>query len=126
MKEKGTETLSQALTGRVRIKFRSLNPSSTSKPNALFPSMSLPSSQNTEEPGGSCYTETSSSSEVPLRLLVKVTQLCPTLCHPLDYTVLGILQAKILEWVAIPFSREPAQSRDRTQVSCIAGRFLTS
>ena len=37
MKEKGTETLSQALTGRVRIKFKSLNPSSTSKPNALFP-----------------------------------------------------------------------------------------
>lgn len=37
MKEKGTETLSQALTGRVRIKFRSLNPSFTSKPNAVFP-----------------------------------------------------------------------------------------
>ena len=37
---------------------------------------------------------------------VKVTQLCPTLCDPKDYTVHGILQARILEWVAVPFSRE--------------------
>ena len=36
---------------------------------------------------------------------VKVTQLCPTLCNPIDYTVHGILQARILEWVAFPFSR---------------------
>ena len=35
---------------------------------------------------------------------VKVAQLCPTLCNPLDYTGHGILQARILEWVAIPFS----------------------
>ena len=37
----------------------------------------------------------------------------------------GILQARILEWIAVPFSREPSQPRDWTQVSCIAGRFLT-
>ena len=37
--------------------------------------------------------------------LVKVTQSCPTLCDPRDYTVHGILQARILEWVAFPFSR---------------------
>ena len=37
----------------------------------------------------------------------------------------GILQARILEWVAIPFSRGSSQPRDRTQVSCIAGRFYT-
>ena len=37
---------------------------------------------------------------------VKVTQSCPTLCNPMDYTVHGILQARILEWVAFPFSRE--------------------
>ena len=43
------------------------------------------------------------------------------LCDPMDYTVHGILQARILEWVAIPFSRGPSQPRDRTQVSCIAG-----
>ena len=36
-------------------------------------------------------------------LKVKVTQLCPTLCNPMDYTFLGILQARILEWVAVPF-----------------------
>ena len=36
---------------------------------------------------------------------VKVAQLCPTLCKPMDYTVHGILQARILEWVAFPFSR---------------------
>ena len=36
---------------------------------------------------------------------VKVAQSCPTLCDPMDYTAHGILQARILEWVAIPFSR---------------------
>ena len=48
---------------------------------------------------------------------VKVTQSCPTLCDPMDYTVHGILQARILEWVAIPFFRGSSQPRDRTQVS---------
>ena len=57
---------------------------------------------------------------------VKVAQLCPTLCDPMDFTVHGILQARILEWVAFPFSRGSSQHRDRTQVSCIAGRFFTS
>ena len=36
---------------------------------------------------------------------MKVTQSCLTLCDPLDYTVHGILQARILEWIAVPFSR---------------------
>ena len=57
---------------------------------------------------------------------VKVAQLCPTLCHLMDYTVHGILQTRILEWVAFPFSRGSSQPRDRTQVSCIAGGFFTS
>ena len=58
---------------------------------------------------------------------VKVTQSCPTLCNPMYYyTVHGILQARILEWVAFPFSRGSSQTRDRTQVSCNAGRFFTS
>ena len=43
---------------------------------------------------------------------VKVAQLCPTLCHPLDYTVLGILQARILEQVAYPFSSRSSRPRD--------------
>ena len=53
-------------------------------------------------------------------------QSCLTLCNPMDYTVHGILQARILEWVAFPFSRGSSQPRDQTQVSRIAGRFLTS
>ena len=40
---------------------------------------------------------------------VKVAQSCPTLCSPIDYAVHGILQVRILEWVAIPFSRESFQ-----------------
>ena len=42
------------------------------------------------------------------------------------WTVHGILQTRILEWVAFPFSRGSSQPRDWTQVSCIAGRFFTS
>ena len=38
---------------------------------------------------------------------MKVTQSCPTLCDPMDYTVCGILQARILKWVPFPFSRDP-------------------
>ena len=37
---------------------------------------------------------------------VKVAQLCPTLCDPMGYTVRGILQARILEWVVFPFSSD--------------------
>ena len=59
-------------------------------------------------------------------LKVKVAQLCPTLCDPMDYTVHGVLQARILEWVAFPFSRGSSQPKDQTPVSHIAGRFFTS
>ena len=60
----------------------------------------------------------------------KVAQLCPTLCDPMHFSPPGssvhaILQARILEWVAVPFSRGSSQSRDQTQVSHIAGRFFT-
>ena len=57
---------------------------------------------------------------------VKFTQLCPTLRDPMDSTVHGILQARIWEWGAIPFSRGSSQPKDGTQVSYIAGRFFTS
>ena len=57
---------------------------------------------------------------------MKVTQSCLTLCDLMDYTVHGILQARILEWVAFPFSRGSSHPRDWTQVSHIAGRFFTS
>ena len=59
-------------------------------------------------------------------LEVKIVQSCLTLCYPMDYTVHGILQARILEWVAFPFSRGFSQSRDGTQVPRIAGGFFTS
>ena len=57
-------------------------------------------------------------------------QLCLTLCNSMDFSppgssVHGILQARILEWVAIPFSRGSSQPMDQTQVSCLAGRFFT-
>ena len=59
-----------------------------------------------------------------------VTQLCLTLFNPMHYSppgssVHGILQARILEWIAIPCSRGSSGHRDRTQVSCIVGRFFT-
>ena len=57
---------------------------------------------------------------------VKVAQLCPTLCDLMDCIVHGILQARILEWVAFPFSRVSSQPRDQTQVCRTAGRFFTS
>ena len=61
---------------------------------------------------------------VPVK--VKVVQLCLTHCDSMDYTVHRILQARILEWVAFPFSRGSSQPRDRTQVSHIAGGFFSS
>ena len=59
-----------------------------------------------------------------------VAPLCPTLCDPMDCSppgsaVHGILQAKILEWVAIPFCRGSSPPRDQTQVSHITSRFFT-
>ena len=76
-----------------------------------------------------------SSDEVtqnPLSVVL-VAQLCRTLCNSIDYSppgssVHGILQAKILEWIAIPFSRGSSWPRDWTHishVSCIAGIFFT-
>ena len=60
-----------------------------------------------------------------------VTQSCPTLCNPMDCSLLGssvhgILQARILERVAIPFSRGSSQLRDRKRVSSTADRFFTT
>ena len=68
------------------------------------------------------------------RVEVLVAQLCPTVCNLMDRSppgssVHGILQARILEWVAIPFSRGSSCLKDRTQVfcvSCIAGEFFTA
>ena len=69
----------------------------------------------------SVYTFTSNMS-----VCMKVPQSFLTLWDPMDYTVHSILQARILEWVAFPFSRGSSQPRDWTQASCIAGGFFTS
>ena len=63
-----------------------------------------------------------------LEVCCLVTKSCPTLCDPMDCSlpgssVHGILQARILEWVAIPFSRRSSWPRDQTHVSCI-GRWI--
>ena len=60
----------------------------------------------------------------------EVAQSSPTLCDPMDCSlpgssVCGIFQARVLEWVAISFSRRSSQPRDQTQVSFIAGRRFT-
>ena len=60
----------------------------------------------------------------------EVAHSCPTLCNPMDCSlpgssIHGIFQASVLEWVAISFSRRSSRPRDRTQVSCIAGRCFT-
>ena len=70
-------------------------------------------------------------SVVCVCVCVLVTQSCLTLCDPMDCnppgsSVCGILQARILEWAASPFSRRSSQPRDWTQVSYIVGRFLLS
>ena len=61
---------------------------------------------------------------------VLVAQSCPIFCDHVDYSLPGsslhgIFQARILEWVAIPFSKESFWPRGQTWVSCIAGRFFT-
>ena len=59
----------------------------------------------TRRPAGTHRT-VSPSLSLSLRPQVKVAQSCLTLCDPMDYTVHGILQARILEWVAYPFSSD--------------------
>ena len=70
------------------------------------------------------------SSRTPLTCVCLTTQSCPTLCDPTYHrppgsSVHGILQARILQWAAMPYSRTSSQPGNRTQVSCTAGRFFT-
>ena len=62
----------------------------------------------------------------PEELKVKVAQSCPTVDDPMFYTVHGILQARILEGVAFPYSRRSSQPRGQAEASHIEGRFFTS
>ena len=95
--------------------------------------LSLPSSRSTKgnwpgRDGRHAPAGTNTEKRRGLRVAsVKVAQSCPTLCDPVDSTIHGILQARILEWGAFPFpSNGSSQLRDRTQVSPIAGEFFTS
>ena len=72
----------------------------------------------------------STGHEFEQTLSVLFAQSCPTLCDPVDCSppgssVHGTLQARILEWIAIPFSRGSSWPRDQTWVSCIADGFFT-
>ena len=63
--------------------------------------------------------------------ILLIAQLCPILCDPMHcsspgYSVPGILQARILQWVAVPFPRGSSRPRDQMRVSCTAGRFFTT
>ena len=69
--------------------------------------------------------------ELYICVCVLFTKSCLTLCDPMNWSPSGssvheISKARILEWVAIPFSRGSLWPRDWTQVSCIAGRFFTN
>ena len=84
------------------------------------------SSPTTLEPKGWDMASCSGLSALYLNVS-EVAQSCPTLCDPTDCSlpgssVHGIFQARILEWVAISFSRRSSQPRDWTQVSRIVGR----
>ena len=66
---------------------------------------------------------------ITLHVLCLVTQLCPTLCDPTDYSppgssVHGILQVRVLGWVVIPFSRGSSQPKNQTWVSYMADSLL--
>ena len=64
--------------------------------------------------------------KVWISVKVKVARLCPILRDPVDYTIHEILQARIVEWVAFPFSRGIFPTQGSSPVSRIAGRFVTS
>ena len=81
-------------------------------------------------PTGTTWMKLEGVMPSKVKVKVLVAQSCPTLCDPMDCSppgsfVHGIFQARMLEWVAIHFSRGSSWFRDQTQVSRIAGRFFT-
>ena len=74
---------------------------------------------------------TQSNSSYSAAAAAESLQSCPTLCDPMDChlpdsSVRGLLQARILEWVATPSTRGSSPPRDQNRVSCTAGRFFTA
>ena len=98
--------------------------------------VAYPFSSRSSRPGIKLESPTLQVDSLPTELSGKpekvvqfssVTQSCPTLCDPMDCSyVHRIFQARILEWVVIPFSRGSSQPRDQTHVSSIAREFSTS
>ena len=93
----------------------------------LPPPCSVPGSDGTYFPAHSLWAAPPATVVVAV---VLVARLCPTLCDPTDCSPPGssvhrILQARILEWIAIPFSRGSSRLMGQTWVFCIAGRFST-
>ena len=83
--------------------------------------MSLPKFYSCPEASGSWV-----SQPVNFPCMCVCMTLCgPVVCSPAGSSVHGILQARILEWVAMPFSRGSSPPRDQTRASCVAGRFFT-
>ena len=78
-----------------------------------------------------CWCNVNQFNHGQVCVCAKSLQSCPTVCDPMDYIAcqvplsMGVLQARILEWVAMPSSRGSSQPRDQTQVSHIAGGFFT-
>ena len=78
---------------------------------------------------GTCIFKCTYNMHWPSSSLVLVAQSSLTLCNPMDCSppgssVHGIIQAKILEWIVIPFFRDSSWTSDWSQVSCIAGKFF--
>ena len=96
-----------------------------------FPSSGIKPTSLMSLVGGFFTTSTTWEALLWVGGWVLVALLYPTLCKPMDCSLPGspvhrILQARIMEWVTIPFSRGSSQPRDRTQVLCIADRFFTT
>ena len=75
------------------------------------------------------FLEVYQKSLLRLVSVCSIIQLCPVLCEPMDSSVHGIFQARILEWVAISSSWGSSQPRDQTHVSwvsCLVGSFFTA
>ena len=128
-----------SLSWNALLKTPALRPSLSSWPPSLEGHPRLPRLKLT--PRSNHHTRTSPLPSLPfpprrLHHLPKhvlpcaSSQVCPALCDPVDCSrpgpsVRGILQARMLEWVAMPSSRGSSRPRERTQVSCIAGGFFT-
>ena len=105
-----------------------------SPPAPQFPGLPLIPSQEPARSKASAFVHRpwgpSGTPQSEKKVKVLVIQSCPTLWDPMDCSlpgssVLGTLQARVLGWVAIPFSRGSSQPRDHTQVSHFAGRLFT-